>query len=140
MTGRALDVLIVEDEMLLAIELEFLVREVGCHALGLAMSSDEAVALAKELKPDLALVDVHLSDGPTGVTPVGPSLRWTSTSARSGLSSLARATASSELMARPSAWQPTSRTRNSSSIARSISSSTISTSSARPVILETLPL
>ncbi len=67
MTGRALDVLIVEDEMLLAIELEHLVEEVGCHSLGCAMSSDEAVDLAEKLRPDLALVDVHLSDGPTGV-------------------------------------------------------------------------
>ena len=67
MTGRALDVLIVEDEMLLAIELEHLVQEVGCRPLGCAMSSDEAVALAQQLHPDLALVDVHLSDGPTGI-------------------------------------------------------------------------
>lgn len=67
MTGRTLDVLIVEDEMLLAIELEYLVEEVGCHSLGCAMSSDEAVDLAEKLHPDLALVDVHLSDGPTGV-------------------------------------------------------------------------
>ncbi|WP_454761646.1 response regulator [Caulobacter segnis] len=67
MSGRTLDVLIVEDEMLLAIELEYLVEEVGCHSLGCAMSSDEAVDLAEKLHPDLALVDVHLSDGPTGV-------------------------------------------------------------------------
>lgn len=67
MTGRALEVLIVEDEMLLAIELEHLVEEVGCRSLGCAMSSDEAVNLAEALHPDLALVDVHLSDGPTGV-------------------------------------------------------------------------
>lgn len=67
MAGRALEVLIVEDEMLLAIELEHLVEEVGCRPLGLAMSSDEAVAMAESMHPDLALVDVHLSDGPTGV-------------------------------------------------------------------------
>lgn len=67
MAGRALDVLIVEDEVLLATELEFLAEEVGYHSVGLAMSSDEAVDLAKTLKPDLALVDVHLQDGPTGV-------------------------------------------------------------------------
>lgn len=67
MGGRALEVLIVEDEVLLAIELEHLVEEVGCRPLGLAMSSDEAVALAEQLHPDLALVDVHLSDGPTGI-------------------------------------------------------------------------
>lgn len=67
MNERPLDVLIVEDEVLLATELEFLVEEVGCHSVGLAMSSDEAVALACDLRPDLALVDVHLRDGPTGV-------------------------------------------------------------------------
>lgn len=67
MNERPLDVLIVEDEVLLATELEFLVEEVGCHAVGMAMSSDEAVALACDLRPDLALVDVHLRDGPTGV-------------------------------------------------------------------------
>ncbi|THD58896.1 response regulator [Phenylobacterium sp.] len=62
-----LDVLIVEDEVLLAEELAFLVREAGLREVGRAMSSREAVALAAELTPDLALVDVHLRDGPTGV-------------------------------------------------------------------------
>ncbi|MBO9707009.1 MAG: response regulator [Caulobacter sp.] len=67
MDDRPLDVLIVEDEVLLATELEFLVEEVGCHTVGHAMSSDEAVSMAHDLHPDLALVDVHLRDGPTGV-------------------------------------------------------------------------
>jgi CheY-like chemotaxis protein len=62
-----LEVLIVEDEILLATELGFLVQESGCRDVGHAMSSDEAVELAASLRPDLALVDVHLSDGPTGV-------------------------------------------------------------------------
>jgi response regulator of citrate/malate metabolism len=67
MDERPLDVLIVEDEVLLATELEFLVGEVGCNAVGLAISSDADVAMANDLRPDLALVDVHLRDGPTGV-------------------------------------------------------------------------
>lgn len=62
-----LNVLIVEDEVLLAAELAYLVEEVGCRHVGHAMSSDEARALASELRPDLALVDVHLTDGPTGI-------------------------------------------------------------------------
>ena len=62
-----LEVLIVEDEILLATELGFLVQESGCRDVGHAMSSDEAVNLAASLRPDLALVDVHLRDGPTGV-------------------------------------------------------------------------
>ncbi|MDB5457228.1 MAG: hypothetical protein JWP92_2813 [Caulobacter sp.] len=67
MTEQPLEVLIVEDEVLLATELEFLVEEAGCRAIGHAMSSDEAYDLATTFKPDLALVDVHLRDGPTGV-------------------------------------------------------------------------
>lgn len=67
MDEQPLGVLIVEDEVLLAVELEFLLEEAGLHSLGHAMSSAEAVTLAHNLQPDLALVDVHLCDGPTGV-------------------------------------------------------------------------
>lgn len=68
MASRApLNVLIVEDEVLLAAELGYLIEEVGCHEVGHAMSSDEALAMAADLRPDLALVDVHLRDGPTGI-------------------------------------------------------------------------
>jgi CheY-like chemotaxis protein len=62
-----LNVLIVEDEVLIAEELSFLVREAGYRDVGHAMSSAEAVELARALGPDLALVDVHLTDGPTGI-------------------------------------------------------------------------
>ncbi|MBN9319391.1 MAG: response regulator [Caulobacterales bacterium] len=65
--AAGLDVLIVEDEALLALELSFIVREAGCNDVGHAMDSQEALSLASTLHPDLALVDVHLSDGPTGV-------------------------------------------------------------------------
>jgi CheY-like chemotaxis protein len=67
MGARPLNVLIVEDEVLLATELEFLLHEIGCRTVGLALNSDEAISLAESLNPDLALVDVHLQDGPTGV-------------------------------------------------------------------------
>jgi len=67
MYEQSLGVLIVEDEVLLAVELEFLLEEAGLHSVGHAMSSTEAVTLAHDLNPDLALVDVHLCDGPTGV-------------------------------------------------------------------------
>ena len=65
--AEPLEVLIVEDEILLAAERGFLVQESGCLDVGHAMSADEAVDLATRLHPDLALVDVHLRDGPTGV-------------------------------------------------------------------------
>jgi two-component system, response regulator PdtaR len=62
-----MQVLIVEDEVLLATELGYLVEEAGCRDVGHATSSTEALDLAAERHPDLILVDVHLSDGPTGV-------------------------------------------------------------------------
>lgn len=65
--NHPLNVLIVEDEVLLAAELSYLIEEVGCRDVGHAMSSDEAISLAASLRPDLALVDVHLRDGPTGI-------------------------------------------------------------------------
>ena len=65
--NRRLDILIVEDEALLAAELSFLVEDVGCRDVGHAMSAPEAVDMAARLRPDLALVDVHLRDGPTGI-------------------------------------------------------------------------
>jgi hypothetical protein len=67
MTEQPLGVLIVEDEVLLAVELGVPARGGRLPLGGHAMSSDEAVTLAHDLHPDLALVDVHLRDGPTGV-------------------------------------------------------------------------
>lgn len=64
---RHLKVLIVEDEVLLASDLEYIVEQGGDKPVGHAMDSTEAVRLAEKLQPDLALVDVHLGDGPTGI-------------------------------------------------------------------------
>lgn len=65
--GETLRILIVEDEILIALELESLLQDGGHEVVGIAASSDEALALGKELDPDLAFVDIHLADGPTGV-------------------------------------------------------------------------
>ena len=67
MRAGPLEVMIVEDEVLLACELGYIVEEAGCHDVGHAMDSSEAIELASRQHPDLSLVDVHLSDGPTGV-------------------------------------------------------------------------
>jgi DNA-binding NarL/FixJ family response regulator len=59
-------VLIVEDEVLVAMELEALVSDLGQEPVGIAADLKTAMRLA-EFAPDLALVDVNLRDGPTGV-------------------------------------------------------------------------
>lgn len=62
-----LDVLIVEDEALLAMELEGLVEDAGHSVVGWATNSVEAKRLVDGVRADVAFVDVHLTDGPTGV-------------------------------------------------------------------------
>ena len=64
---KPLRILIVEDEILIALELESLLQDLGHDVVGMAASSGEALSLGQELKPDLAFVDIHLADGPTGV-------------------------------------------------------------------------
>lgn len=64
MTAR---ILIVEDEALVAMELRFLLEDLGYEIIGTAGDSRSALDMVREEDIDLALVDIHLSDGPTGV-------------------------------------------------------------------------
>ncbi|MBD9498767.1 response regulator [Ensifer adhaerens] len=59
--------LIVEDEMLLALELEHEVESSGYRVIGLASDASEAIALVEREQPEFAFVDIHLRDGPTGI-------------------------------------------------------------------------
>ncbi|MDF9863581.1 CheY-like chemotaxis protein [Methylorubrum pseudosasae] len=62
-----LRILVVEDEVLIALELECLLEDLGHVSVGVAGSSADAIALGRTALPDVALVDIHLIDGPTGV-------------------------------------------------------------------------
>lgn len=62
-----LRILVVEDEFLIALELESLLQDAGHDVVGIAASFQEAISLAEALRPDLAFVDIHLADGLTGV-------------------------------------------------------------------------
>jgi len=65
--NEPLRVLIVEDEALLAMELEYLIEDAGHRVAGWATSSAEARELVDDVEADIAFVDVHLLDGATGV-------------------------------------------------------------------------
>jgi len=64
MTAR---ILIIEDEALVAMELRLVLEDLGYHVVGTAPDARSARALAGEADVELALVDIHLSDGATGV-------------------------------------------------------------------------
>ena len=66
-SDKPLRILVVEDEILIALELESLLQDLGHDVVGIAASSKDALSLGQDLKPDLAFVDIHLSDGPTGI-------------------------------------------------------------------------
>ncbi|MFN3673349.1 MAG: response regulator [Bosea sp. (in: a-proteobacteria)] len=58
-------ILIVEDEALVALEMEAIIEDLGLSPIGIAPDKRTALDLARS-KPDIALVDLHLRDGLTG--------------------------------------------------------------------------
>lgn len=67
MNNDPLRVLVVEDEILIALGLELLAEDAGYEPVGIATTAEDALALAHRARPDVALVDVNLADGTTGV-------------------------------------------------------------------------
>jgi CheY-like chemotaxis protein len=68
-------VLIIEDESIIALDLENLVAELGHKVVGSAATKDEAVTKARANKPGLVLADINLGDGGSGIDAVTEILR-----------------------------------------------------------------
>jgi CheY-like chemotaxis protein len=66
----ATDVLIIEDEALIALDLEALVENLGHKVIGVARTRTEAVTIARTKPPGLILADIHLADGSSGLDAV----------------------------------------------------------------------
>ncbi|WOF17193.1 response regulator [Methanoplanus sp. FWC-SCC4] len=64
-------VLIVEDEVIVAMGLERSLGSFGYDVVGLATNGRDAIKMAKELKPDLALIDINLEDDIDGIEVAG---------------------------------------------------------------------
>ncbi|HHY00904.1 MAG TPA: response regulator [Methanothermobacter sp.] len=60
-------VLIVEDEGITSLELENKIRKWGYNPVGIAVSGEEAMVMARDLKPDLILMDIRLQGKEDGV-------------------------------------------------------------------------
>ena len=63
----ATDVLIIEDEPIIALDLSRLVIELGHKVAATAATRDEAVAAARQTRPGLVLADIRLADGSSGM-------------------------------------------------------------------------
>ena len=66
----ATDVMIIEDEPLISMDLEALVRSLGHRVSGLARTHHEAVAAVRKHRPGLILADIQLADGSSGLEAV----------------------------------------------------------------------
>ncbi len=66
----ATDIMIIEDEPLIAMDLESLVEGLGHNVTGIARTRGEAVKLAGEKRPGLILADIQLADGSSGLDAV----------------------------------------------------------------------
>jgi DNA-binding response OmpR family regulator len=60
-------ILIIEDEVLVAMELRFVLEDLGHEVVGTVADARTARRVTLETDVELALVDIHLSDGPTGI-------------------------------------------------------------------------
>jgi CheY-like chemotaxis protein len=63
-----LRILVVEDEKIVAADLEVKLQRMGHQVVGKAASGEEAIQLAQELKPGLVLMDVRLQGNMDGST------------------------------------------------------------------------
>ena len=66
----ATDILIIEDEPLIAMDIEQMVEGLGHRVVGIARTHKEAVALYHKTKPRMILADIQLADGSSGIDAV----------------------------------------------------------------------
>lgn len=64
-------VLIVEDEVLIALHLAAMVDDLGHEVVDVATSASEAISAAATHCPDVALMDIRLSGGSSGIEAAG---------------------------------------------------------------------
>lgn len=61
------NILIVEDEFIVANALRLVIKQAGYHVCGIAASADDAEIAIQKFKPDIVLLDIHLTGKRTGI-------------------------------------------------------------------------
>jgi DNA-directed RNA polymerase specialized sigma24 family protein/CheY-like chemotaxis protein len=69
-TQPSTKVLIIEDEPIISLDLQSIVREMGHTVSAIATTRDEAVRAARATEPGLVLADIKLADGSSGIDAV----------------------------------------------------------------------
>jgi CheY-like chemotaxis protein/DNA-directed RNA polymerase specialized sigma24 family protein len=63
-------IMIIEDEPLIAMDIEQMVESLGHSVTGIARTHKEAIALFEQQKPGMVLADIQLADGSSGIDAV----------------------------------------------------------------------
>lgn len=71
----ATSILIIEDEPLIAMDIEQMVHSLGHRVTGIARTHSEALALFRANPPGMVLADIRLADGSSGIDAVNEMLR-----------------------------------------------------------------
>jgi DNA-directed RNA polymerase specialized sigma24 family protein len=74
----ATNVIIIEDEPLIALDLERLVTDLGHRVLKIVRTEGQAIEAVERMRPGLVLADIHLADGSSGLDAVNKILRTVS--------------------------------------------------------------
>lgn len=74
----ATDILIIEDEPLIAMDIEEMVESLGHRVVGIARTHAEAVGIFAKSHPRMVLADIQLADGSSGIDAVNEILAATS--------------------------------------------------------------
>ncbi len=74
----ATEIMIIEDEPLIAMDIESMVSELGHTVTGIARTHHEAVALFNRKPPRMILADIQLADGSSGIDAVNDILKTAS--------------------------------------------------------------
>lgn len=72
---RSLDVLVIEDESIIAKDIELIVSDLGHRVIGPARTHEEALSLALKVRPAVVVADVKLADGSSGIVAVDEMLK-----------------------------------------------------------------
>ena len=64
--GSALRALVVEDEFVISLAIETQLKALGCEVVGTAREAGTAIALGRELRPDVVFMDIGLA-GSSGI-------------------------------------------------------------------------
>lgn len=63
-------ILIVEDDMIISLVVENMVKKLGHKVVGKAVSGEEAISIAKQEPPDILLMDIRLKGDLDGIDTV----------------------------------------------------------------------